>query len=626
MLHSFPVNATTDSANLPIAARARRAVALFPYWLALVGGTVEVVVLYARKRGQPLVPLSEDFVWMAPLALLLVTLTCGLPFRLLASAWPTHRAQFLALFVPATAVFLNVLLLVPRLGPAAATVLAAGLAVQCVRVVSGHPARTSRIVRRSTPWVVIGLVIGGSLMWASLRQPADRTPAPTAAGASRRPNVLIITLDTVRAASMSLYGYGRPTTPTLDRFAARGVVFDHAFSTAPWTLPSHGSLFTGRWPHELSANYTTPLDGTHPTLAEYFSRHGYRTAGFVANLGYCSHETGLARGFQHYDDYPRGVGQIASTSTLVRTIADNFRLRTLLQNDEHLNRISAPAINRRVVDWLPTDDARPFFMFLNYFDAHEPYLPPPPFDRRFGPGRARGRFSPLHHWLWNPAVAHGNIGDAERREEIDAYDGSLAYLDGELGALLETFDRRGLLDNTIVAITSDHGEEFGEHGLYDHGYSLYRAGLQVPLVIVVPGKAPPGRRILTPVSLRDLPATLVHLAGLGDPGPFPGTSLVPLWTTASPGMPSEDHSVSPVLSEVEASPGQPDWFPSSRGPMKALTVAGVRYIRNGDGREELYDLTSDPWERENLVSAPDRQAALLAARAAIQRLISSSVP
>jgi arylsulfatase A-like enzyme len=590
-----------------------------PLWLALAGGAVEVGVLYARKRASPLAGLSEDFVWMAPLALLGAVAVPALAGVVLARLWRPRRAAALAIAASAGLVWTNLLLLVPGLADVAALLLALGLALQTVRLGLREPARTAAWARRSMPWLLAGVAIGSSLIWFSLR-PESPAAAPPPAG--KPANVVLITLDTVRAANLSLYGYSRPTTPALDAFAARGVVFDHAFSTAPWTLPSHGGLFTGRWPHELSASYTTPLDRTHLTLAEYFGRRGYRTAGFAANLGYCSHETGLGRGFQRYEDYPRSLGQVAASSTLVRTIADNFRLRWLLGTDEHLNRVPARTINRRFLEWLPADDDRPFFAFLNYFDAHEPYLPPPPFDRRFGPGRARGRHSPLHHWLWNPSVAHGNMGPAERQEELDAYDGALAALDQSLGALMHHLRAQNLLGNTIVVITSDHGEEFGEHGVYDHGYSLYRASLHVPLIIVAPDRVPSGHRVVAPVSLRDLAATLVDLVQPADGGTFPGRSLAPLWMSADPDL----TRVSPVFAEAEPSPDQPDWFPSSRGRMQSVMAGGMRYIRNGDGREELYDFAHDPWETTDLVTKPGHQSALDEARRLTDRLGRSAAP
>jgi arylsulfatase A-like enzyme len=425
-------------------------------------------------------------------------------------------------------------------------------------------------------------------------------------------NVVVITLDTVRAANMSLYGYGRPTTPVLERIARSGTVFDSAFTTAPWTLPSHASMFTGRWPHELSVDYDVPLDGQYPTLADTFTARGYATAGFAANLGYVSDESGLGRGFQHYEDYPRSLGQMASSSTLVRTVADNFRFRRLIRNDEHLNRVPASELNRRASDWLDAHGNTPFLLFLNYFDAHEPYLPPVPFDRQFGPGRAEGKHSPLHHWLWNPAVGHGNMDESARREEQDAYDGALAALDQDVGAFVADLDRRGLTDRTVLVITADHGEEFGEHGVYDHGYSLYGVSLHVPLVIVAPTAAPAARRISTPVSLRDLPATLCELTGCA-PSAFPGSSLSAHWRD-TPAVPP---ATSPVFFEVRPSAGQPDWFPSSKGPMVGAVIGQWHYIRNGDAREELYDWRADPFEQRDRAAQPEARDALIAARALV---------
>ena len=131
-------------------------------------------------------------------------------------------------------------------------------------------------------------------------------------------------LDTVRADHLSLYGYERPTTPALEQFAQQGIRFDQARATAPWTLPSHASMFTGRWPHELGEEWMTPIRGNFPTLAEYLGDHGYATAGFVANVGYCSQETGLARGFTHYEDYVLEKLAPLRTSGLVDNLAGSI--------------------------------------------------------------------------------------------------------------------------------------------------------------------------------------------------------------------------------------------------------------------------------------------------------------
>ena len=246
--------------------------------------------------------------------------------------------------------------------------------------------------------VVAGSVLAGD--WLKERREAGR-PLPPAGS----PNVLLIVMDTVRADHLSLYGYHRATTPKLEQLAKRGIRFDKVRATAPWTLPSHASLFTGRWPHELGVEWMTPLRAGFPTLAEYLGSHGYATAGFAANTLFCSYDTGLDRGFTHYEDYE--LGPLApsgrpwwSTSPSRPLFATGRVPRPRLRRgpvapparrpcwDSILarDRISAQAINRKFLDWLSRrrEPGRPFFAFLNYFDAHSPYVPPTVAAHRFG--------------------------------------------------------------------------------------------------------------------------------------------------------------------------------------------------------------------------------------------------
>ena len=509
--------------------RSLRDLIMVTLWFGLATGLVEVAILALEKRYlYPMMGLSRDFVWMAPVAEMTLLLLPTLLLIFVGLLWRKIDLLRIVLFSCLLLAFLNLLMLVPRLHHVAALVLAAGLAIQTTRFVAAHVVAFEGLVRRTLVWMVglviaLGLGVQGRQMLAERQALAQLPRAPANA-----PNVLLITLDTVRAPNLSLYGYSRSTTPQLEQFAKTGVVFERALSAAPWTLPSHASMFTGRWPHELSADYSTPLDATYPTLAEFLRARGYVTAGFVANYAYCGYETGLNRGFIYYDDYPRSPGEIVSSSTLTRTIADNFRLRRLIRNDEHINRKSAAQISDSVLGWLSPGSQKPFFVFINYFDAHDPYLPPEPFDKKFGPGRRLGKYSPLHHWLYDKVVAHSNMGEQNIQEEIDAYDGALAYLDHNLGLLFAELQKRKLMDNTLIIITSDHGEEFGEHGLFDHGYSLYRPSVHVPLLISFPGHVPNDRRIQTPISLRDLSATIVDLLGVERDSPFPGRSTRPI--------------------------------------------------------------------------------------------------
>jgi arylsulfatase A-like enzyme len=294
-------------------------------------------------------------------------------------------------------------------------------------------------------------------------------------------------------------------------------------------------------------------------------------------------------------------------------------LRRLVRNDQHLNRVTAADLNARVIGWLSSRPASPspFFVFINYFDAHEPYLPPRPYDTRFGPGRERGRYSPLHRWLWDVSVGHRPMQPEDVREEVDAYDSALAYLDDKVAALLDDLSRRRLLDDTIVIVTSDHGEEFGEHGVFDHGYTLYRQALHVPLIIVGGQRVPKGLRITSPVSLRDIPATIVDTLGMKGDSPFPGEPLTRVWSGQPEAAKTVDHG---LLTELTRVAGQPDWFPASKGDMKGAFFGTFHYILGGDGAEELYQWGSDAGEHHNLALLPAFQSRLAEGRAVVRQL------
>jgi arylsulfatase A-like enzyme len=561
-------------------------------WFALLAGLGEVALLAVAKYflNRYIDYLGQHSVWMAPLADAILFAIPGLLLLLLAWRWPRLVTMRVAVFIYAFLALVSWLLLYQRLHIYAALVLAAGLATQAARLASTRVDWFYRLVRRSTVWLValvLALALGMSgFRWIGERRAVAMLPAAEPGA----PNVLFIVLDTVRAHNLSLYGYPRSTTPRLEQLGRSGVVFNRAISTAPWTLPSHASMFTGRYPHELSTGYASALDTAHPTLAEVLRSAGYLTAGFVANTWYCGRMSGLNRGFDHYEDLAISPGQIMISSSLVRTANSNEWLRRKVYV-EMPGRKSAPEVNGRFLRWLSErDSGRPFFAFLNFFDAHEPYLPPPPFDTKFG--HAQPRVNPRHDldWRWAPS---------DIQTEMNAYDGSIAYLDYNIGLLLDQLDERGLLDNTLIIITSDHGEEFGEHSVMDHGYSVYMPVLHVPLVISFPKRVPAGISIREPVSLRDLPATVVDLINVAKGAGFPGASLKRYWNG---GTAANTYSISPSLSEVDATDGLPEWYPLSAGEMKSLITERYHYIRNGNGLEELYDYTSDPLEQNNLAS------------------------
>jgi arylsulfatase A-like enzyme len=285
---------------------------------------------------------------------------------------------------------------------------------------------------------------------------------------------------------------------------------------------------------------------------------------------------------------------------------------------EHAKR--GAEVDRQFLDWLTRQQGRrrPFFAFLNYNDAHTPYEAPDPSGTGFGlrPTTCHDRLTLLR---WN-VLEKAKLSEHDVRMAIDLYDENIAYLDRRLGALLNELGRRGVLDDTLVIVAADHGEHLGDHLLFFHGCSLYRQLVQVPLVIVDPRAVPTGRAVAEPVSLRDVPATIVDLLGLGRDAPFPGRSLARSWgvETGVAGSLSE-----PLLMEsdrpiVLSNEGRE---PAAKGPMKSLVAGGMHYIRSGDGSEELYSLKSDPDERLNVAGSPMAQAALQGFRSTLAAML-----
>lgn len=584
-----------------------------------------------------------DVIWMNPLQNLIVFLLLGSILVLLSRFIPRlvtlQRTLLCFLFLNLT----TWLFIPSALHRLAALVLAVGLALQMSRLLmppltrllerfgldrpspsqggetfSGgeiSPTAEIPINRRqflfATGVTLAGLAVG-TRGWQSFQERNEISRLGPARSAA--PNVILITLDTVRAASQSLYGYARQTSPQLVQMARRGVRFDMALATAPWTLPSHATIMTGQFPHKLSANWTSPLDATYPTLAEILSQHGYLTAAFVANNLNCSYETGLNRGFQHFADYAVSVEQLIMSSALSRTVANDHNLRHLSGDYRIVARKQAPEINNEFLAWHSQRDlSRPFLAFLNYMDAHDPYIHLDTFVS--DQSRELYRQDP---WLapklnWTPE---------EVQAQKDAYDGCLAYLDDQLGSLLSELEKRGGLENTLVIITSDHGEEFYEHHVMGHGNSLYLPALHVPLVILFPLHIPAGLGVKYPVSLRDLPATILDLLNLETASPFGGSSLKRYWQDAPH---AGDWMNTVLLSELQGSSETlPPSYPVSQGDLKSLLNQQYHYIWSAAGSEELYDWQRDPWEQNNLATTANGPRILGEMRDSLAGLLTSS--
>jgi arylsulfatase A-like enzyme len=605
-------------------------------WFGLATGLIEVGVLWIWHRLAiatvlGALQMNRHFSWMIPVAHLIGFLLCGLPVAALTLVRPSlgrRCAQMLNWTVASFAL----LLMIRGLYSTAAGLLSLGLGYQIARQTTAREDRFRRIQRLSMPVLLGAVAILCAVAYDRIVLEERRALGALPRASRGATNVLLIVLDTVRADHLSLYGYNRDTTPNLARLASRGVVFGEARAAAPWTLPSHASLFTGHWPHELDVGEERPLDATYPTLAEFLKSRGYLTGGFVANTYFCNSWYGLSRGFIHYEDYYEqniivSPGEALRCTALGRWLirqagtADNARPETMNAPKE------AARINRDFLAWLDAHQGRrPFFAFLNYMDAHDPYVTPPGFDRHFGlkPESSADRelIRTVHH--------DRKPEEISKRDAVligDAYDDCLAALDEQLGSLFAVLDRKRVLDDTLVIITADHGEELGEHGLYGHGKSLYRPELHVPLLVFGPPavRVPAGRRIAEPVSLRDVAATVVERLGLVVDSPFPGRSLARAWES-SPSTGSTPGG--PILAEVAVKKKvsrHPLRVPAWRGPMASLVLGGKVYIRDARGREELFDLANDPAEINNLADAEVARAALERSRVDLDRAVPRDV-
>ena len=414
--------------------------------------------------------------------------------------------------------------------------------------------------------VLFGWDVGGE--WLAERREASR-PLP----AGDPPNVLLITLDTVRADHLSLYGYGRPTSPGARKAGQVGHSLRRGTRNGTLDRPLAREHLHRPMAPELGVNWDTPLDGRSSTLAEYLGSRGYATAGFAANTMECSYDRGLSRGFTHYEDYtlehllPFRTAWLVDHLMQVVSDVGVFAGRTLdigpfrpMQESWVSSlfirwpRKDAGSISRAFVDWLAhrREPRRPFFAFLNYYDAHAPYVLPSGAAYRFGlkPQRAADFIFLMEDW---ETIDKRNVRPVYRELARDSYDNCVAYLDERLGELLEELRRSGVLDRTLVIVTADHGEGLGEHDLFDHGESLYRPEIRVPLLIVLPADRRGTGVVRETVSLRDLPATILDLVGLENGSPFPGRSLAHFWRNPSPGTGSV-HRRTDDLRIAEAQP------------------------------------------------------------------------
>ena len=454
------------------------------------------------------------------------------------------------------------------------------------------------LLRRAPQWSAARHFISGIAVLAlivvacAFRSGGDKVVAPTVMPTLPNPGrapVVMVSLDTTRADHTSLYGYSRKTTPHLAAFAEGATLYTNTVAAGDMTLQTHASIFTGVFPGWHGAKvYPGPLGGPRAlngklaTLAGILSSHGYSTAGIVANSAYLVPEWGLNRGFDRFDvetmveatsatrTFQLRHGMRALLSWLVPTTEFDLRYRRARDiNDEAFRVISKPEFSDRS-----------FFLFVNYMDAHAPYLPPAPFDKLYLSGA--NQVNVAHHpsLLLQTNLEKLGISSAERERQMAQYDGGIAYEDSAFQQLIDWLKQKKLYDQSLIIVVGDHGEAFGDHGAWGHGKSIYRDQINVPLVIKYPAQTT-AAVVDAPVSQVDLLPTVMDTLGYDAPSYVQGRSLRHVDQLGGREFLSESVTGTALRS----------------GMMKLLVFPG--------DKRELYDLAADPGETHDLHSASD---------------------
>lgn len=451
--------------------------------------------------------------------------------------------------------------------------------------------------------LAMAVLLGAAGPAAAADPPAAGASAP--APAPRRPNVLIVTLDTTRADHTSAYGYERPTTPRLAEMAKQGVRFEAAYAPMATTLPSHTTMFTGLLPrtHGTLKN-GLQVDASLPLLSEILAKEGYRTGAFLSSFAVSS-KFGLQRGFTVYDDdFKDGQckwdverweghkiqGDFCRRGDLTRASTEKW-----LESNGYLSPAGKDAKPA-------APPAQPFFVWIHFFDAHNPYDPPPEHAKLFPP-------------QGNPPT------DLDR--DIAKYDAEIHFADQEMGKLFDRLAAAKQLDDTLVIVAGDHGEGLMDHGWMLHGLQIYEEAVRVPFVLRWPGKLPAGKTIAEPVELADMTPTVLELTGIA----MPAAKHVPEGLSLAAAMAGKA-----TLDAQRAVLVQRRFYASDSE--RGVKVKGSKHgLRRGDWKYieakeedsfELYDLKSDPGEKNNLAANAQEQRTKLATE--LETTLSSTAP
>jgi arylsulfatase A-like enzyme len=433
----------------------------------------------------------------------------------------------------------------------------------------------------------------------------------------RKPNIILIVMDTVRADHLSCYGYFRKTTPNIDKIANQGVLFENAFSAAPWTPPSHASIFSGRYPSDhKTIGRNISLNKDVPVIPEILSQKHYRTIGITC-CRMLNHESGFSRGFDKYVD-------VSAARKTTRDV-----MQSITRGPDKGAYLANATIKKLLKEHIQKNKQQPFFMFINYFESHTPYDPPRPFKSKFCNKLTQSKIY-LNEFILRKFLAKTterfadnnldisrlqfiasggggfsfaakklSISDKEWAVVKSWYDGEINYLDSRIGELISFLKDSGIFENTILVLTADHGEIFGEHGLAVHPLCLYDSVLRVPLIFSGPPIANHGKRLSQIVSTVDIFPTILDIAGVKASDKIAGRTLYPFNERQTHKSICAEYGGLHLLS-LRAKYVLEELNKIDQG-CKCVRTDNYKYIYSVD-KEELYDVKNDPAEKVNLIS------------------------
>jgi len=399
---------------------------------------------------------------------------------------------------------------------------------------------------------------------------------------SLRPNIILIIMDVQRASNMHCYGYLKNTTPNIDRIAREGMVFTRCISPGSWTLPSHASIFTGRYiyGHGVGQSHTY-FQREKYTLTEILKSLGYRTVG-MCNSGHwwCMYGIGYHRGFDVYYRVP-----FTSLEDWVET-----------GSEKHM---------RIAVKWLKNNRDKPFFMFINCLEPHRPYFPPRKFRAKFYKDISLEEMESLYPNVWDIRMGKVHVSRDMWDIHRKLYDGVTAALDERLGILFNYLEESNLIDDTMLIITSDHGDEQGEHypPYIAHSLNLYQPVLHVPLIIRYPKLFPAGRKYDGIVQTHDLFPTILEILDVKDTSIWiqnQAVSISKILEQGGRGFALAEHQRPLHSFDRMLSRDRNFDFRRYDRSLKALFIGDYKYIWASNGEDELYNLKKDPLEKNNI--------------------------